>query len=66
MKDERLVCYLKGRKWFFEDLFSRSITWQYRGLEGVKRGDRKLQRVTVGYEGLQGVTKYYRLKCFSN
>ena len=44
---ERLVCYIKRRKSFFHDLFSRSITWQYRGLPGV----------TGGYKGLQGVTK---------
>ena len=32
-------------------LFSRSITWEYRGLEGVTGGDKGLQRVTGGYKG---------------
>ena len=63
---ERLVCYIKRRKSFFHDLFSRSITWEYRGvqevtggykgLQGVTRGYRGLQMVTGGYKGLQGVT----------
>ena len=48
---ERLVCYIKGRRSFFHDLFSRSITWEYRGLEGVTGGDKGLQRVTGGYKG---------------
>ena len=39
----------KPRKIVFYDLFSRSITWEYRGLEGVTIGDRGLQ-------GLKGVT----------
>ena len=43
---ERLVCYLKRRKSFFHDLFSRSMTWEYQGIQGV----------TGGYNGLQGVT----------
>ena len=46
---ETLVCYIKRRKSFLHDLFSRSMTWEYRGLQGVTRGYR-------GYQGLQGVT----------
>ena len=72
---ERLVCYIKRRKSFFHDLFSRSITWEYRGLQGVTGGykglqgvtggDRGLQGVTGGYKGFQRVTKNYK-KRFSN
>ena len=58
---ERLVCYIKRRKSFFHDLFSRSMTWEYtrgyKGLQGVTRGYRGLQGVTRGYRGLQGVTR---------
>ena len=54
---ERLVCYIKRWKSFFHDLFSRSIAWEYRGLEGVTGGDKGLQRVTGGYKGWQGVTR---------
>ena len=67
---ERLVCYIKGRRWFFHDLFSRSITWEYRGLQVVTWGYRRLQGVTGawkalqeftrGYRGLQGVTGSYK------
>ena len=32
------------------------MTWEYRGLQGVTRGDRGLRGVTSGYRGLQGVT----------
>ena len=32
------------------------MTWEYRGLPGVKGGYRGLQGVTGGYKGLQGVT----------
>ena len=53
---ERLVCYIKRRKSFFHDLFSRSMTWEYRGLQGVTGGYKGLQGVTGGYKGLQGVT----------
>ena len=39
----------------FYDLFSRSMTWEYRGLhrglQGVTSGDRGLQGVTGGYKG---------------
>ena len=64
-----LVCYIKRRKSFFDDLFSRSMIWEsggckrflgvtrgYRGLQGATRGYRGLQGVTRGYRGLQGVT----------
>ena len=54
---ERLVCYIKRRKSFFHDLFSRSMTWEYRGLQGVTGGYKGLQGVTRGYRGLQGVTR---------
>ena len=47
---ERLVCYIKRRKSFMHDLFSRSMTWEYMGLPGV----------TGGYKGLQGVTGGYK------
>ena len=42
---------------FFDDLFSRSMTWEYRGLQGVSRGYMGLQGVKRGYGGLQGVTR---------
>ena len=57
---ERLVCYIKSPKSFLHDLFSRSMKWKYRGLQGVTKGYRGLQRVTRGYRGLQGVTRGYR------
>ena len=57
---ERLVCYIKRRKSFFHDLFSRSMTWEYRGLQGVTGGYKRLQGVTGGDKGLQRVTKDYR------
>ena len=53
---ERLVCYIKRRKSFFHDLPLGSMTWEYRGLQGVTGGDKGLQGVTGGYKGLQGVT----------
>ena len=53
---ERLVCYIKRRKSSFDDLFSRSMTWEYRGLPEVTGGYKGLQGVTRGYRGLQGVT----------
>ena len=52
---ERFVCYIKGRRSFFHDLFSRSITWEsrgYMGLQGVTRGYMRLQGVTGGYKEL--------------
>ena len=54
---EGLVCYIKRKKLFFHDFFSRSITWEYRGLQGVTGGYKRLQGVTKGYSGLQGVTR---------
>ena len=54
---ERLICYVKGRRSFFHDLFSGTITWEYRGLQGVTRGYKRLQGVTGGYKGLQEVTR---------
>ena len=53
---ETLVCYIKRRKSFFHDLFSRSRTWKYRGLQGVPGGYPGLQGVTGGYKVLQRVT----------
>ena len=50
----------KRSKIVFHDLFSRSITWEYRGLQGVTCGYRGLQGVTRGYRGLQGVAGGYR------
>ena len=57
---ERLVSYIKRRKSFFPDLFSRSMTWEYTGLQWVTGGYKGLQGVTRGYRGLQGVTRYDR------
>ena len=49
-----LVCYIKRQKSFFNDLFLRSMTWEYTGLQGVTGG------VTRGCKGLQGVTRRAR------
>ena len=57
---DRLVCYIKRRKSFFHDLFSRSMTLAYRGLQGVSGGYKGLKGVTGGYKGLQGVTGVYK------
>ena len=46
----------KSRKSFFHHLFSRSMTREYRGLQGVTGGYKGLQGVTGGYKGLRGVT----------
>ena len=57
----RKACLLyKRSRSFFDDLFTRSITLEYRGLHGLTRGYRGLQGVTGGYKGLQGVTRGYR------
>ena len=57
----RKACLLyKTSKIVFRDLFSRSITWEYRGLQGVTGGYRGLQGVTRGYKGSQGVTRGYK------
>ena len=54
----RKACLLyKTSKMVFYDLFSRSMTWEYRGLQGVTGGYKGLQGVTIGYRGLQGVTR---------
>ena len=51
------ACLLyKTSKSFFHDLFSPSITWEYRGLQGVTEGYKGLQGVTGGYNRSQGVT----------
>ena len=60
---ERLFCYIKRRKSFFLALFSRSMTWKYRGykgLQGVTGDDKRLQGVTRGCRGLPGVTGGYK------
>ena len=57
---ERLVCYIKRQKSLFPHLFSPSMTWEYRGLQGVTGGYKGLQGVTGGYKGLQGVTRGYK------
>ena len=57
----RMVCLLyKMLTILFWDLFSRCMTWEYRGLQEVTKGYRELQGVTRGYRRLQGVTKGYR------
>ena len=60
---ERLVCYIKSPKSVFHDLFSRSMKWEYRRLQGVTKGSggyKGLQGVTWGYNRLHGVTRTYR------
>ena len=59
MCSERLVCYIKRRKSFFHDLFSRSMTWEYRGLQGVTGGYKLLQGVTRGDRGLQRIIETF-------
>ena len=54
---EGLVSYIKRRKSFFHNLCTRSMTWEYKGLQGVTRGYMGLLGVTGGYRGLQGVTR---------
>ena len=54
------LLYKTWKNRFFYDLFSRSITWEYMGLQGITGGYKGLQGVTRGYNGLQGVTKGYR------
>ena len=48
--------YIKRRKSFMQDLFSRSMTWEYMGLQGVTGGYKGLKGVTRGYKELQMVT----------
>ena len=43
-----------------KSVFSRFMTWEYKGLQGVKRGYKGLQGFTRGYRGLQGVTGGYK------
>ena len=62
---ERLVCYIKRRKSFFHDLLLRSMTREYRGLQGITGGYKGLQGVTGGEKAVQGVAKDYK-KRFSN
>ena len=53
----RKACLLyKTSKIVFHYFFSRSMTWEYRGLQGVIEGYKGLQGVTGGYKALQGVT----------
>ena len=47
----------------FRDLFSRSMTWEYKRLrvvQGVSKGSKGLQGVIGGYKGLQGLTGGYK------
>ena len=54
----RKACLLyKTSEIVFHEIFSRSMTWEYRGLQGVTGGYKGLQGVTRGYRGLQGVTR---------
>ena len=48
---------MKRRKSFLLHLFSRPMTLEYRGLQGVTGGYRALQGVTRGFRGIQGVTR---------
>ena len=57
---DRLVCYIKRRKSFFYDLFLRSMTLEYSGLQGVCGGYKGLKGVKRGYKGLEGVTRGYK------
>ena len=54
------LLYKTSKIVFFYDLFSPSMTWEYRGLPGLTGGYNGLQGVTGGYKGLQGVTRGYR------
>ena len=56
----KACCYIKRRKWFFHNLFSGSMTCEYRGLQVVTGGYKGLQGVTRGYMGLQRVTRRER------
>ena len=57
----RKACLLyKTSKIDFHDLFPRSMTWEYKGLQGVTGGYRGLQGVTVGDKCFQGVTGGYK------
>ena len=41
-------------------VFSRFMTWEYRGLQGITGGYKRLQGVTGGYKRSQGVTRGYK------
>ena len=57
----RKACLLyKTSKIGVHYFFSRSMTWEYSGLQGVTGGYKGLQGVTGGDKGLQGVAKDYR------
>ena len=60
----RKVCLLYKRSQIvFHDLFSRCITWEYRGLQGVTKGYKGLHEVTRGYRGLQRtVETFFKLE----
>ena len=54
----RNACFLyKTLKIVFHYLFSRSMTWEYRGLQAVTGGYNGWQGVTTGYKRLQRVTR---------
>ena len=54
-----IVWYIKRWKSFFHDLFSPSMTTEYRGLQGVTGDYRGLKEVRRSYGGLQGVRRGY-------
>ena len=54
------LLYKTSKIIFFNDLFSRSMTWEYKVLQGVTGGYKGLQGVTRRYKGLQGVTRRYQ------
>ena len=54
------LLYKTSKIVFFYDLFSPSMTWEYRGLQGLTGGYNGLQGVTRGYKGLQGVTRGHK------
>ena len=41
-------------------VFSRFMTWEYRGLQGVTGGYKGLQGVTGSYKGVQRVKSAYK------
>ena len=53
----RKACFLDKTS---KIVFSRFMTWEYSGLQGVTKCYKGLQGVTGGDKGLQGVTKDYR------
>ena len=50
----RKACLLDKRS---KIVFSRLMTWEYRGLQELTGGYKGLQGITGGYKGLQRVTR---------